>query len=186
MILRLFLFLLLGLGPLLAGCAAPVIIAAGAGTGYVMTDDRSRRKVDRFFQDLDRSVRQTTRRLSGDRPPRPTAVPGGKADFTLRVRKTTLQPAAVRQGATVTVTLQYALSGGPANGSRVEVKRRLLREGKTLTVLNTETATRENGTWENTLTFSVPDSAEPGRYAVVQEISARGVTRSTQRPFTVR
>ena len=79
-----------------------------------------------------------------------------------------------------------ALSGGPADGSRVEVKRSLLKEGKRLTVLNTETATRENGTWENTLTFAVPDSATPGRYAVLQEISARGLTRTTQRPFTVR
>ena len=82
--------------------------------------------------------------------------------------------------------LVAALSGGPADGSRVEVKRSLLKEGKRLTVLNTETATRENGTWENTLTFAVPDSATPGRYAVLQEISARGLTRTTQRPFTVR
>ena len=86
----------------------------------------------------------------------------------------------------MTVTLQYALSGGPAGGSRVEVQRSLLREGKRLTVLNTETATRENGTWENTLTFAVPDSARPGRYAVRQEISARGLTRTTERGFTVR
>ena len=186
MLVRLLLVLLLACGPWLTGCAAPVIIAAGVGTGYVMTDDRSRRKVDRFFQDLSRSVKQTTRRLSGDRPARRTAVSGRTAAFTLRVRKTTLAPATVGKGATVTVTLQYALSGGPADGSRVEVKRSLLKEGKRLTVLNTETATRENGTWENTLTFAVPDSATPGRYAVLQEISARGLTRTTQRPFTVR
>jgi hypothetical protein len=186
MTLRLLLVLLLAGGPLLAGCAAPVIIAAGVGTGYVMTDDRSRRKVDRFFQDLSRSVRQTTRRLSGDRPARRSSASGRKTDFTLRVRKTTLTPATVGKGATVTVTLQYALSGGPGGGSRVEVQRSLLREGKRLTVLNTETATRENGTWENTLTFAVPDSARPGRYAVRQEISARGLTRTTERGFTVR
>ena len=174
MLVRLLLVLLLACGPWLTGCAAPVSIAAGVGTGYAMTDDRSR------------SVKQTTRRLAGDRPARKTAVSGRTAAFTLRVRKTTLAPATVGKGATVTVTLQYALSGGPADGSRVEVKRSLLKEGKRLTVLNTETATRENGTWENTLTFAVPDSATPGRYAVLQEISARGLTRTTQRPFTVR
>ena len=139
MLVRLLLVLLLACGPWLTGCAAPVIIAAGVGTGYVMTDDRSRRKVDRFFQDLSRSVKQTTRRLSGDQPARRTSVSGRTAAFTLRVRKTTLAPATVGKGATVTVTLQYALSGGPADGSRVEVKRSLLKEGKRLTVLNTET-----------------------------------------------
>ena len=77
MALRLLLVLLLASGPLLAGCAAPVIIAAGVGTGYVMTDDQSRRKVDRFFHDLSRSVRQTDRpgapALPGARPTSPCA-----------------------------------------------------------------------------------------------------------------
>lgn len=183
---RLLLILLLVCGPWLPGCAAPVIIAAGAGTGYVMADDKSRRKVDRFFKDISRSVKQTTRRLTREQPRKKTTAPGKQGRFALRINKTGLHPARVHSGDTVVVTLQYTVNGGPAGGSQIEVKRRLLKDGKEPTVLNTETATRKNGTWEDTLTFAVPDSATPGRYAVVQQISARGVKRTIQRPFMVR
>ncbi|MDX9835832.1 MAG: hypothetical protein RBT36_11580 [Desulfobulbus sp.] len=97
---QLLLILLLVCGPWLSGCAAPVIIAAGAGTGYVMADDKSRRKVDRFFKDISRSVKQTTRRLTREQPRKKTTAPGKQGRFALRINKTGLHPARVpTQGA---------------------------------------------------------------------------------------
>lgn len=61
----------------------------------------------------------------------------------------------------------------------------LLVGSKELTVLKDESTTKENGTWENTLTFTVPDSATPGEYTVRQELRAQKLTRSAQRSFTV-
>ncbi len=60
------------------------------------------------------------------------------------------------------------------------------REGKELTVLKDESTERENGTWENTLTFAVPESAQSGKYTVTLRVSAQGQTRTAQRSFTVR
>ncbi len=180
--LLLYVILLLAGGPMLAGCAA---------------GDHRRRRRHRHYVMTDQPV-----------PPQggpvlPGSQPLGQADHPAPVRPAGQEsqrfraqgrlhparpqdhpdPATVGKGATVTVTLQYALSGGPgaAAGSRSSAA---CSGRKRLTVLNTETATRENGTWENTLTFAVPDSARPGRYAVRQEISARSRTRTTERGFT--
>jgi hypothetical protein len=54
-----------------------------------------------------------------------------------------------------------------------------------LSVLKDETVTRENGSWENSLTFAVPHSAKGGTYTVKLRIGTKGLSRSVQRSFTV-
>jgi hypothetical protein len=68
----------------------------------------------------------------------------------------------------------------------IREKSSLSGDGKELTVLKDESSEKENGTWENTLSFSVPESAKPGKYMVTLQISAQGQTRSARRSFTVR
>ena len=91
----------------------------------------------------------------------------------------------MKKGDQVTLTLQYALMGAPPAGVKVTDKSTLLIGGKELTVLKNESSTKENGTWESTLTFAVPESAAPGKYTVLQELSAQGKTRNARRSFTV-
>jgi hypothetical protein len=185
---------------LLSGCAAPLVLtagAAGAGAGYVATQEKPRSQVEIFFNDLGRSIRQTTRRISGElsgrRPAtyeeptgrRPVA-PEPRSGFALKIQRSTLAPAAVNKGEQVTLTLQYMIMGAPEKGVTIRERSSLNRDGKELTVLKEESSEKENGTWENTLSFAVPESAQSGKFTVTLQISAQGQTRSTRRSFTVR
>ncbi len=185
---------------LLSGCAAPLLLtagAAGAGAGYVATQEKPRSQVEIFFNDLGRSIRQTTRRISAGLPGRhpasyrePTSRPSvasePRSGFALKIQRSTLAPPTVNKGEQVTLTLQYMIMGAPEKGVTIREKSSLNRDGKELTVLKDESSEKENGTWENTLSFAVPASAQSGKFTVTLQISAQGQTRSTRRSFTVR
>ena len=169
---------------LLTGCV-PLFVAVGAGTGYLVADQESRQKVDHFFRDLNRSVKKTTRRLHGGQRTEKQLSSHKATGFMLTIQQDALSPTTVNPGERVNVTIQYAITGAPPAGIRITKQQILFFQGKQLTVINNESTTKKNGTWENTLAFAVPKSAQPGTYTVAQEISAQGLTRSTRRSFTV-
>lgn len=168
----------------LNGCA-PVVFTAGAGAGYVATQEKPRSAIESFFDDLGKSIRQTTRRLTGESKATRTAVPGYRGGLALRIKRSTLAPTEVNTGEQVTLTLQYIVLGAPAAGINVRERSSLSKDGKELTVLKDESSQKENGTWENTLSFAVPESAKPGKYTVTLQISTQGQSRSARRTFTV-
>jgi hypothetical protein len=143
------------------------------------------RKVDRFFQDLGQSIKHTTRKITGEQPTGKQINYQPQNGLVLTIQKASIAPTKVNNGQQVKLTLQYVLMGAPTAGLKVTEKSLLFRGDKELTVLKDESTTKENGTWEDTLTFAVPDSATPGKYTVLQEISAQGLTRSSRRSFTV-
>ena len=147
---------------LLCGCA-PVVFTAGAGAGYVATQEKPRSALEEFFDDLGKSIRQTTRRLTGESKSTRAAVPGYRGGLALSIRQSTLAPTEVYKGEQVTLTLQYIVLGAPAGGISVRERSSLSKDGKELTVLKDESSQKENGTWENTLSFAVPASAKPGK-----------------------
>lgn len=151
---------------------------------------RYRYQVENFFDDLGRSISQTTRRLTGEdqgnrRPVRSRSQVQTPNALALKVLQTSLKPVSVRPGEQVQVVLRYSIAGAPAQGLSLQVKSILLRDGKELTVLKEESSTKENGEWEDTLSFVVPSSANPGKYMVTMRISGQGQSRSVQRSFTV-
>jgi len=169
---------------LLTGCV-PLFVAVGAGTGYLVADQESRQKVDHFFRDLNRSIKKTTRKLQGDQRTGKQLSSHKATGFMLTIQHDALSPTTVHPGERVNVSLQYAITGAPPAGVRVTKQQILFFEGSQLTVINNEATTKKNGTWENTLAFAVPQSAQPGTYTVTQKISAQGLTRTTRRSFTV-
>lgn len=169
---------------LLSGCA-PLIFTAGAGAGYVATQEKPRSKVGEFFDDLGTSIRQTTRRITGEPKEKRSTSPRSHSGLTLKIQRSTLTPTAVDPGEQVTLTIHYVVSGTLDQKVPIREKSSLSSDGKELAVLKDETNEKENGTWENTLSFTVPVSAKPGRYTVTLLISGQGQTRSTRRSFTV-
>lgn len=214
----------------LTGCAAaPLLLATGAA-GYLATQEEPRQKFEKFLQDLDKSIKQTTqrisdeqpteeidskqpvekqsgeqpteeityekpvRRIAGEKPVKKNVVekPVGKqisqnfpSRFVLTFQNASITSDTVKKGEEIRLVLRYVIMGAPAEGVMVAGKSTLSTEGKELMVLDDKSTTKENGTWENTLTFAVPDSATSGKYTITQELSAHGLTRRTQRSFTV-
>lgn len=232
----------------LTGCAAaPLLLATGAA-GYLATQEEPKQKFEKFLQDLDKSIKQTTQRISGEQPTgeidskqpiekqsgeQPAEEiadeePAGRIDdeepvgriggekpvskiagqqlikknagekpvgkqrrqnspsgFVFTLQKVSISSDTVKKGEEVKLVLRYVIMGAPAEGVKVAGKSTLSIEGKELMVLDDKSTTKENGTWENTLTFAVPDSATPGKYTITQELSTQGLTRSSHRSFTV-
>lgn len=168
---RLSIVLFLAAHLLLAGCA-PVF-------------QEPIRKVDRFFQDLGRSIKHTTRKIRGEQPAGKQKASESHNRLVCTIHKISIAPDKVKKGEQVKLTLQYGIMGAPPAGLKVTEKSILLTGGKELTVLKDESTTKENGTWENTLTFVVPDSATSGKYTILEELHCQGVTRSARRSFTV-
>jgi len=147
-----------------------------------------RHKVENFFDDLGRSISQTTRRLTGDgqnnsRPAKNRSK--AQSALVLKVLQTSLKPVSVHPGDQVQVVLRYSIAGAPSQGLQLQKKSILLQDGKELVVLKEETSSKENGEWEDTLSFVVPSSAKPGKYMVTMRISGQGQSRTVQRSFTV-
>lgn len=144
------------------------------------------RTVDNFLQGIGRSIQRTTRNITGEQPTKKRTNSQSRNKLVCTIQKASIAPDQVTKGQQVTVTLQYVIAGAPIAGLKVTEKSILLAGDKELTVLKDESTTKENGTWENTLTFAVPDSAKPGKYTIIQKLSAQGLTRSSRRSFTVR
>ena len=143
------------------------------------------RTVDNFFQNIGRSIQRTTRKMTSGQPTRKQTSSQSHHKLVCTIQKASITPDEVAKGKQVTVTLQYVITGAPTAGLKVTEKSILLADGKELTVLKDESTTKENGTWENTLTFAVPESATPGKYTVLQKLIVQGTTRSSRRSFTV-
>jgi hypothetical protein len=170
---------------LVNGCA-PLLLTAGAGAGYVATKKEPRNKVETFFDDLGRSIRHTTRKITGAPSGSRSTSTANRGGSALKIQRSTLAPTVAYKGEQVTVTMQYAISGAPKKGVTVREKSSLSKGGKVLRVLKDESSRKENGTWENTLSFAVPKSATSGTYTVNLQVSAQGQVRSARRTFTVR
>ena len=153
--------------------------------GYARAFIEPIRTVDNFFQNISRSIQRTTRKITSEQPTRKQTNYQAHNKLVCTIQKASITPDNAAKGTQVTVTLQYVIRGAPPAGLKVTEKSILLADGKELTVLKDESTTKENGTWENTLTFTVPDSATPGKYTVRQELRTQKLSRSTLRSFTV-
>ena len=121
----------LAVGSLLLGGCAPLVFTAGAGTGYVATQDKPRNKIEAFFDDLARSIRQTTRKITGAPPSRRKSTAKPTSTLQLAIQKATLSPAKVRTGDQITLTLRYSIAGAPKKGIQVREKSSLRSEEHT-------------------------------------------------------
>ncbi len=169
---------------LLQGCV-PIILAAGAGAGYLVADKKAARKVDRFLKDLWKSSSTSARRISGTRQTEKKYKYKQGSEPTVRLQETSLKPSTVARGESITIIVIYGVMGGPPAGLSVTEKKELWFNDKRLAVLQEELVSRENGTWKSRLVFKVPESADKGIYTVKQSIVSKGKKTKSQKKFTV-
>ncbi|HHD62821.1 MAG TPA: hypothetical protein ENK96_00320 [Desulfobulbaceae bacterium] len=170
---------------LLQGCA-PLILAAGAGAGYLAVDKRAARKVDQSLRDLSKSITISSRRILGNRRTEKKYRYKRGSGSTVRLQETSLAPGTVHRGDRVTSILVYGVLGAPADGLIIREKRELWFNNKKLCTLRDESISRKNGTWKSRLVFKVPGSAANGTYIVKQQISYKGKKQRSKKEFIVR
>lgn len=179
--------LLLALSLLLCGYAPLLLPAGDAKAGFLAPPQQPYASFESFLQGIGRTIQQTTRRITGRTEPtsRRTTTRTASDGMRLDIQRSTLAPTVVYKGEKITVTLQYLIDGAPEKGVIIHEKSTLSKGGKVLTVLKDETTQKENGTWENTLSFAVPRSAQAGNYVVSLQISAQGQSQTARHTFTL-
>lgn len=173
---------------LLSGYAALFLPAGAEADGFMGIPEQPNASFESFLQGIGRTIQQTTRRITGRPEPtsrRPTTRTASD-EMRLDIQRSTLAPTLVYRGEKITVTLQYLIEGAPEKGVTIREKSTLSKEGKVLTILKDETNLKENGIWENTLSFAVPRSAQAGSYVVSLQISAQGQSQTARHTFTLR
>ena len=169
---------------LLQGCV-PLIVAAGAGAGYLVADKKAARKVDKFLKDLWKTSSTSARRISGTMQTEKKYKYKKGSEPTVRLQETSLKPSTVARGESITIIVIYGVMGSPSGGLTITEKKELWFNEKRLTVLQDESVSRENGTWKSRLVFKVPESADKGTYTVKQSIVSKGKKNKSEKKFTV-
>jgi len=105
--------------------------------------------------------------------------------FKMDLRKMAVSPGSVKQGGTVTSTVEYATLGAGQSGVNVDESCVLKKDGEVVATLSEKKVTRTDGTWENVLEFEVPSDAAPGQYVIAQDLKAKDLSRSSQMGFNV-
>jgi hypothetical protein len=156
-----------------------------SAAGFMATPEQPSASFESFLQGIGRSLEQTSRRITGRQPYRRATSTSQSRETTLNIQRSTLAPTVVYKGEKVTMTLQYLISGAPEKGITIREKSMLSKDGKVLTVLKDESSQKENGIWENTLSFVVPGSAKSGNYVVSLQLSTQGESQTARHTFTL-
>lgn len=169
---------------LLQGCL-PLFVAAGAGAGYLAADKQAAHNVDKFFQDLGRSIKTSSHRLYSGGKSQKSSRPNQGSSPSVHLQKASLSPANAAQGSSITAVTIYDVSGRDSEELTVVERKELWFNNKRIAVLQDEAVSRESGTWKSRLVFKVPDSAKKGTYTVKQIISFNDKEQKSQKQFNV-
>jgi hypothetical protein len=124
--------------------------------------------------------------LFNDQKPENTLDCEKEKGVQLVLHETTLRPDKVTRGDEITVAIVYAVACAPESGVLIREKKALWYQGKQLKILTDANANRMDGTWESSITFRTPKSAQSGRYEVRQNMISGGDTiLSTASVFTL-
>jgi hypothetical protein len=143
----------------LTGCAAAVV-AGAVGAGYLATDEEAGESVSTFFENI------FSRKVSDTEKTRELLNYKDGDGLVIRLLDQSVRPKKVQAGKPITVTLDYAVMGAPKKGTVLRLRQSLWYKKKLLTVIFNRRFTRADGTWEDSFKINVPDTAQPGGYAL--------------------
>jgi len=105
-------------------------------------------------------------------PIEPTATtPVTSQNLGLVFEEGSVVPAAIRRGAMVEGTMQYAVLGAGA-GREITETRIIKLDGEVISQVSSKTFTRNDGTWISRQEFRIPEGWKPGEYTLEQVVQS--------------
>lgn len=142
----------------------------GAGLGYLIASE----------------LEKSSRMVHNDQATRDRISHTGNNGQVLQIQESRIQPSSViKRGDKVTVAVQYVVMNDVDSGCTVKETKSIWHDGVQESVLDESLVQRENGTWESTISFELPENAQPGEYEIRQVIATNEQTRVSAVPFTV-
>ena len=110
---------------------------------------------------------------------------GVKQSLIIEVVNSSIIPDVARKNQEVTVSVTYKISGTFGAPVVVQQSKVLLYKGSVVAVLSKDVIERKEGTWENSLAFTIPSSAENGIYTIEQNLKLEGRAVSDSKTFEI-
>lgn len=158
---------LIGAGSGHAGRGAIIGAAVGAASGAITHDVRETRAEKR------RTAAETYKRYEY-KPIDPATITTTTPSRSLSLvfEEASVVPAAIRRGAMVEGSMQYAVFGSGAGREVIET--RIVKKGQEIvSQVSSKSFTRNDGTWVSRQEFRIPESWEPGEYTLEQVVQSQ-------------
>lgn len=148
-----------------AAAGAIIGAAVGGAGGAIAHDVRETRAEKR------RSAIETYERYDYEPVETTTATPVTSRSLGLVFEDSSVVPSAIRRGAMVEGSMQYAVLG--AGAGREITETRIIKVGaEVISQISSKTFTRNDGTWVSRQEFRIPESWAPGEYTLEQVVQS--------------
>ena len=105
--------------------------------------------------------------------------------LVLDVNSFTVTPDKVKRGGVVTINMQYVIAGAGQQKVKLKQTKDLWFNDRKIVELDADEVVCEDGTWENSTSFKVPDSAQTGKHKVKQTLVVNDTKVQSLGFFTV-
>ena len=147
-----------------AAAGAIIGAALGGAGGAISHDVRETRAEKR------RTASETYARYNYEPVETVTTTPS--RSLSLVFEDASVVPSAIRRGAMVEGTMQYAVLG--AGAGRDVTETRIIKKGsEVISQVSSKTFTRNDGTWVSRQEFRIPESWAPGEYTLEQVVQSQ-------------
>ncbi len=141
---------------------------------------------ENFLTELDKSMQKTARRiLKDEKETKDSLNYDDSKGLLLAIRDFTVHPKKVKKGESVHLSVQYSILGAKKSGVQINDIKTLWNNNQKIATLAEETLKQKNGTWESTLTFMAPASAQKGTYKIKQIIATYNQEAQSEVFFTI-
>lgn len=168
--------------PNLQGCL-PVVVAAAAGSGYLVADEEAQEGVGSWFEQLTNDIKNF--KIGDEKSAEESMGYKKGSGLAVEINSFSVTPFKVKRGEVVVVKMQYAIAGAEKDGVDLTEQKDLWFGSEVITRLDSKNISRKNGTWESTSSFKVPMVAEAGKHKIKQSIQCGGLKVQSFGYFTV-
>lgn len=103
----------------------------------------------------------------------------------LDVNSFTVTPATVKRGEVVTINMEYVIVGTGPQKIKVKQTKDLWFNDRKIAELDSDEVDCDDGTWESSTSFKVPDSAQTGKHKIKETLVANDLKVQSLGFFTV-
>lgn len=105
--------------------------------------------------------------------------------LAVEINSFSVSPSKVKKGEAVNIHFEYAIAGADKKGININERKDLWYNNTEVAQIGSIKFTRENGIWESKTSFKVPDTAQAGKYKIIQSITGDGINLQSVGYFKV-
>jgi|GEM_PF-3580803 len=140
---------------------------------------------ENYMIELDKTLQKKVRKILDEEDTKKSINYKESTGLLIEITSFKVDPSHVKREEKVHLSVEYSVLGADKGGVQIRDTKILLHNNKTIATLSDEEIKRKNGTWESTMTFIVPKSADLGLHKVKQAVTTGYISSQSLGFFTV-